>query len=788
MFTRYKHTLLLFTVLLAPLNGFSQFNVVEFKFRSAETGKELTDVQLQHNFTEKLHFSDKSGTLRLALPTDTVRFVVSSSGFKPQMFKLYIYSDSLITRILQPLSKSVMVNEVQIIASAIHQSRNETTIKQIDAKIQPSLGGSVDITKIIVKQAGVQELNEGSGDIIIRGGLPKHANYVVSNRIKSTTSAGLGLISPFNAHVISESVVNKSYISPKYTDFLSGVVLLQPLKPKLNKPDFKLNLNPFVTGAYMSVPIVKGASAVSVSARHTLFPYMKGVFFNNEVEHIRYTDLSIASYSELTNGFSLSLNFDYLSDGNINKFNATELEPYNQTWATLNKDLDGEVLLIRQKKDSKFSAFAATSYHAYSNEYLKEEETRTITDKTSYGKSTNTFGFSVEKRLGSFSLNYGTDVRIIGISPYVVAPPGVTQNDTVSYAANQTIAYPYFELNSTRKSKFTYRMGMGIQNTFNNNTYSFLPEPRLLLSYSLKPSIQFDVAYIKSHKHIQTLSSTSLGFPKQLPILPSQTAPAATDQLSLSINKIALLGTKRLELKISSYVKQTRNALWFRKGENLNYLLNYAMGEPEKRLQNYTAESFGIETEILLKAKSYQLSANYTFSNSFLKNTDTKLRKRSPFDIPHSLNIAAHKQINKKWSIAVNWAYHTGLPLDLPLHKYTLRVYDFGLDNFKYEQRGGYIGQMTHMSDETIRFSPYHRLDISVDYTFLRSTKRKHAINVSIINIYNRHNAYYVNQDRVGVDETLYDIYPEDLSLRKYKLDHSYLYPILPTIGYVFEF
>ena len=116
-------------------------------------------------------------------------------------------------------------------------------------------------------------------------------------------------------------------------------------------------------------------------------------------------------------------------------------------------------------------------------------------------------------------------------------------------------------------------------------------------------------------------------------------------------------------------------------------------------------------------------------------------------------------------SFSLIWVYATGNTATLPISRYIIG--------------GNIINEYSERN--SFRMPPYHRMDISVNWT--PKPKRKKAWesswNFSIYNVYNRKNPYYIYFETIGnVSEGYLETQAKQVSL----------FPILPSITYNFKF
>ena len=67
------------------------------------------------------------------------------------------------------------------------------------------------------------------------------------------------------------------------------------------------------------------------------------------------------------------------------------------------------------------------------------------------------------------------------------------------------------------------------------------------------------------------------------------------------------------------------------------------------------------------------------------------------------------------------------------------------------------------------RVSPYHRLDLAVDWTIKKTKKFETGLNFSVYNVYNRQNPFLVYRDGS-------------------KLMQLSIFPLMPSVSYTFYF
>jgi len=150
------------------------------------------------------------------------------------------------------------------------------------------------------------------------------------------------------------------------------------------------------------------------------------------------------------------------------------------------------------------------------------------------------------------------------------------------------------------------------------------------------------------------------------------------------------------------------------------------------------------------------------------EDIDGQVKEYYPhYDRRHNVNFVATYVLGDKynWEINARWNYGSGFPFTLTKGYYPLVTFMDGIYT-DYTTAPEDLG-ILYADLNTGRLPPYHRLDIGVNKTFTLGRYTKLEANVSVTNVYNRENIFYV--DRVTGE-------------RVYQL------PIMPSVGLTFSF
>ncbi len=145
------------------------------------------------------------------------------------------------------------------------------------------------------------------------------------------------------------------------------------------------------------------------------------------------------------------------------------------------------------------------------------------------------------------------------------------------------------------------------------------------------------------------------------------------------------------------------------------------------------------------------------------------------------MSLVGIYHLRKRWVISATWVYGTGNAITLPQSEFMAGLHTPG--------RAG-VGSLTNMlnnaspatdygSKNASRMAPYHRADIGITWNLSPNNKkgRKHALVLSVYNLYNRRNAF-----------SIYFRNNPDYPVNTEAVRYSVIATIVPAITYNFKF
>jgi hypothetical protein len=253
------------------------------------------------------------------------------------------------------------------------------------------------------------------------------------------------------------------------------------------------------------------------------------------------------------------------------------------------------------------------------------------------------------------------------------------------------------------------------------------------------------------------------------------------------------LEEKGINIQSGIYVKQFQNIIQFLGTSG------FAISEGQWDEQVYSGGSghaYGLEIGMQKKYKKLDIDLNYTYSRAFNSFPSINNGGSFPhnFDRPHNINLNALWNINSKNSMAFSWAFQSGMPITLGQrnipsindHSYFYpngtTTHDFippkvlnndPLSNPKPIGSDFFEPGLILDDVNNFRMEDFHRLDISYTQSKIWKNGWKRSVGISIYNLYNRQNPYFVFSRFSNNDINYYKIT---------------LFPILPSFSYGLRF
>ncbi len=650
-------------------------------------------------------------------------------------------------------------------------SRVSLDIKTI--RMVPSLLGEVDLIKVLQLLPGVQPTSEGATGFSVRGGSADQNLIILDEATVYNASHLMGFFSVFNNDAVKNVTLYKGDIPAAYGGRLSSLLEVQMKDGNSKKAALSTSIGTISSKLTIEGPLIKDRTTFLIAGRRTyadlFLPLAKDKSIQDSKLYFYDLNLKLSQIINEKNRLYLS----GYSGRDVFKNVFSSIAFGNQTGSLRWNHLFSQKLFFN----------LSLIYSEYNYEIgTPEDEPTSFAWKSKLRDYSARFDFT-HFLTGNHKLRYGATTMYHQFYPGTVKGLGsvTIYNDFVlpaEYALEHSlyISDEYkvtgnFSLKYGLRAAFFQNIGPATIYTYDSghnpvdstlypthkifNAYTSF-EPRLALTYILNDVSSVKGSYSHTTQFITLAQNSSAGTPLDIwfPASPN-VRPQVSDQFSAGYFRN--FRKNMYEVSVETYYKTFNRLIDFKDHAQL-FLNNYLEGE----LRIGRGYAYGIETLLRKNEGRFSGWISYTWSRSFRIVPEINNGKRycSPYDKPHTINIVASYEFSRRIAASATWIYATGLPVTFPTGRAVVGNAIIPI----YSDRNAY------------RMPDYHRLDLSVTFRGKPDKKWHDELNLSIYNVYDRHNAWSINFVRDKSDPNM--TYAEK----------TYLFSIIPAITYNVKF
>ena len=755
--------------LLSALCGQNATTIHGFVYDS-ETKEVLIGANIYAPILKRGVTTNEYGFYSLTLSVDDSTIVyISVIGYKTDTSKIFKNHQSQIDFYL---SVGVFLNDVVINSSKDDNivNRNETGVVRIpmnDIKALPNLFGEVDIIKAYQLTPGVQSGGEGKSNIYVRGGSPDQ-NLILLDDVPLYNITHFGsFISVFNADAINDVKLIKGGFPARYGSRLSSILDVRMKEGNMQKLEMQGAVGLLSSKLSIEAPIIKDKSSFIISARKNTLPIFK----------IMQTGIGYSFYdinAKLNYKLSLrnKLFMSYYMGDDVVSMKVKEANTMNKNSVKWGNTL-GSFRWNHIFNDKLFGNLTVSdTYYRFKTIYdyslTSDITSKTINSTLNSGINDLSCKMDLSHVINTkTSFKYGVNSTYHKFIPndqhYLQSDNNIetiNKKYSSSFNALENAAYVENELKLKRLST-NFGIRYSSYHVKDKNYYSF--EPRALLNFILRKDLSIKYSFAKTSQYVHLLTYSGTGVPSDYWMPTNENIkPESALQHTLGVNKTFRDGA--FEVSLEAYYKTINNLITFKPGESLLGNLD----SWEKVVEtNGKGTNYGIEF-FLQKVQGNTtgwVGATVSKAERMFDNINNGEAFPFKYDRPVDLTFVLNHKFKKNITLSITWSYGTGYPVTLATEHYTIN----GEEIFVYDKVNSY------------RMRDYHRLDFAAN--FPKRTKWGERIwSISILNIYNRKNAYYYYYNREIIGNNFIPIYSE------WKLYQRSLFGILPTLSYSFKF
>lgn len=772
-------------VLLSLLcfSAYSQDRYTLSGYITDEQGEALPGVHILVPNTQTGVVSNTYGFYSLTLPKGSYTIRFSSIGFETTDAAVDLTANRKLGMVLKTESSSI--EAVTITAERKDENVRDITMSNVQLPARlikkiPNLMGEVDVIKSIQLLPGVQSSVEGSSGFYVRGGNADQNLILLDGATVYNPSHLFGFFSVFNGDAVKNVELFKGGIPAEYGGRLSSVLDVRMNEGNTEHLKGSAGIGMISSRVTLEGPLLKDKMSFIITARRTYMELMRPFITDTTAKksNLYFYDLNAKVNYQINENNRIFLSGYFGRD--INQFgdmfrmnfgNATGTLRWNHVYK---EKLFSNLTLIF----SDFNYNLGVPNGAMAFKWISHIIDYGLkNDYTWYLNPNNTLKFGLQATYHTIrpgSTEDAGDISYVNATRY----PENHGIETALFLSNeQKIGSKISLLYGIRLSAFQ-NVGSTILYRYNDqyqvtdsihygsgeffHTYGSL-EPRFNLRYAFNDRNSFKMSYNRTAQYMQLASNSTATFPLDMWFMANPNIkPQRADQAAAGFFRNFL--DNSIEVSAEVFYKKIYNAVDFK---------DHAVLAPQQYLEGElrigSAHSYG--AEFLIRKQSGKLTGwvSYAYIRTFRNIPAINGGKEfpPPYDKPHNISVVANYTISKRLDAGFSWVYSTAIPVTVP----TQGSYYGNVWVPSYSERGG----------TRIPGTAYHRLDASVTFYF-PMFKHDANLNLSVYNVYNRHNAFAIYFREKEQD-------PDGPAVkRKVEVVKLYLFPIIPALTFNVNF
>ena len=678
--------------------------------------------------------------------------LITYLGFDTIAKQVKVTANNIVSKNYYLSKSSVKLQTITISAQrAAARTETQTSVVKItpkDIKQIPSVGGQADFAQYLQVVPGVVFTGDQGGQFYIRGGSPIQNKVMLDGMTIYNPFHSIGLFSVFETDIIRSADIYTGGFNAEYGGRLSSVMDITIKDGNKKNMSGVFGASTFGARAVLEGPISKqkspekGSASFILSFKNSYLAESSKIFYDYIDEDglpFNFSDFYGKVSLNAANGSKVSF-FGFNFNDNVKNYKAISDFGWKSTGGGAN------FVIIPGK-----SAVLIEGIIAYS-QYNADIKSSTLSKRSSYIGGFNA-GFNFTYFYGKDELKFGFELEGYR-TEYKFTNFIGTEIEQIENT-NQLGLYGKYK---AVFGKFIVEPGFRLQVYASMSEVS--PEPRLSVKYNASNNFRVKLAAgmysqnliaAASDRDVVNLFYGFLSGPENLP------ANFAGKEVNSKLQKSnhLILGT---ELDISNNVSLNVEGYYknFPQLTNINRFKIYTeenapSGASDVETKDFILEkgnAYGVDVMLKYDYKKAYFWVVYSlgFVNREYEDVDGKMIKYTPhFDRRHNVNVIFSYVTGQKreWEFGARWNLGTGFPFTQVQGYYEYLNLPNGV-NSNYVTENGQLGVM-YGDLYTGRLPIYHRLDVNVKRNFYLSAKSKLVLDISITNVYDRKNIFYVD-------------------------------------------
>ncbi|WP_181358604.1 TonB-dependent receptor [Taibaiella chishuiensis] len=701
-------------------------------------------------------FTDSAGTFSFYAPVNHVGLQIRHISFETLDVLAEDKDGTCPTFNMEPAPAGLDVMEIQ--------SRPEPSSISALSKVSPDIRkmsflplfcGDVDLLGIIKANPGIQQGNDGSGSLIVRGGAPDQHMVLLDGATLYTSGHLLGLVSSIHAAAVKSADIYKGAFPARFGGRLSSFWDIAMKSGDTRKFHGDLSLGTMASSVMLEVPLVKDKTSLLLAGRRSYHDlYLR---WSQPGLQLHFQDLNLKFQHKFSEHDYVYYTGYYSSDvfhsENLIVLNNDESRKHAVTLQTKNQVHVFKWKHIFSDRLITNLSFSTSGYNLKSA-YRFESAYYGMTDVVEQGFSTGLNDF-VARLSGDYvvssrhSIGAGVSYTIHSFKPSINTSI-LFQSIDSAQDPNRSVVDPslnyetdaYVEDNFEITEKLRINAGLHFNGLKFDTGNSFSIQPRVNLCYQPSGYWSVNLSYVRMSQNLHLLTNNLTSLPSDFWIASSSAIrPQSSDQVSLGISGGAT--ESKYKWSVESYYKWSRHVtellitdtLFMSTGNNTKL-------EWEQAITQGKAAAYGLE--FLLQKQSGRLTGwlGYTlaWSNRTLPEVNDGLTFPYKYDRRHNVNLVLLYKLGKSIELSSVFTFQSKPRFPVLM--------------FRSDDNSPFTMVFRSLISESIpQPATYHRLDMGISWIKENEHKVKRILNLSIFNVYNHRNpAFYYSG--YNIDQT----------------------------------
>jgi len=687
------------------------------------------------------------------VPAGKYTLLVTFLGYDTLSQEIVLKPDDVLNRKFNLVQSSVSLETVNVTAEKIEaRTETKTSVINITPKILkkiPSIGGQADLAQYLQVVPGVVFTGDQGGQLYIRGGSPIQNKVLLDGMIVYNPFHSIGLFSVFDTDMIRNAEVFTGGFSADYGGRVSSIMDITTRDGNKNRLSGKVGASTFGAKLLLEGPLSR-AKVENGSSSSFIFSVKNSYLEQTSKSLYSYVDEDGLPFNFLDLYGKISINaangskinfFGFSFDDRVNNYKSLSDFGWNSVGGGSN------FLIIPGKSPVLIEGnLAYSSYKATLSEASSPERFSSINGFN--------MGFHFTYFIGKDLVKYG--VELLGFKTEFDFTNGVGRNINQTENTTELAGYVRYKGNF---GKLLFEPSFRVQ--WYASLSNISPEPRLSVKYLVNDWFRIKLATgmysqnliaANSDRDVVNLFYGFLSGPDNLP--KRFDGKDVTHKLQKANHYI--LGTEidltnRINLNIEGYLKDFKQLT----NLNRNKLFNESTAPantPDIYKKDFIIEkgkAYGGDIALKYEDKNWYIWTVYSLgfvTKEFEKNPGELISYRPHYDRRHNVNLLISYTAGdrRQWEFGARWNYGSGFPFTQVQGYYEHLNFGQGV-NTDYTNANGNLGILYGDLNEG-ELPSYHRLDFDIKRRFFFSERTQLEVNVSVTNMYNRENVFYVDQ------------------------------------------